>query len=207
MQTTLNKRFDGYLPIVVDVETSGVDPLKHSLLEIAAVTIKQNEESHYVIDETFICHVIPFEGAKLDPKAMEITKIDPYHPFRFAVDEEKALHKLFKFSKKAVNAHHCRRAVLVGHNAHFDLGFIQTAMQRCEIKSGPFHSFTCLDTATLSGLVYGKTVLAKALKKAGIAFDKDKAHSALYDAEKTAELFCLILNRPQFGVFNPLNGR
>lgn len=194
MKIGLNKRFDGYLPIVVDVETSGVDPLKHSLLEIAAVTIKQDENNHYCTDETFICHVLPFEGAKLDPKAMEITKIDPYHPFRFAVEEEKALHKLFEFSKKAVQENKCRRALLVGHNAHFDLSFIKTAMQRCEIKTSPFHSFTCLDTATLSGLIYGKTVLAKALKKAGVVFDKDKAHSALYDAEKTAELFCLILN-------------
>lgn len=194
MKTALNKRFDGYLPIIVDVETSGVNPAKHCLLEIAAITIKQDAENRYVQDESFLCHVLPFADAKLDPKAMEITKIDPYHPFRFALEEAEALKNFFEFSSKAVNAQQCRRAVLVGHNAHFDLSFIKASMHRCGVKTTPFHAFTCLDTATLSALIYGKTVLAKALKKAGIEFDKDKAHSALYDAEKTAELFCLMLN-------------
>lgn len=195
MKTALNKRFDGYLPIVIDLETSGVNPLQNALLEIAAVTIKVDEDRQYVTDDTFLAHVLPFEGARLDPKAMEITKIDPYHPFRFAIDEREALGKLFEFSSDAVKQHKCRRAVLVGHNAHFDLGFIKAAMKRCNITISPFHAFTCIDTATLSGFVYGKTVLAKGLKEAGIEFDVDKAHSALYDAEKTAELFCRILNK------------
>ncbi len=194
MNTRLNKRFDGYLPVVIDLETTGVNALQNGLLEIAAISVVLNEDQQYQVDDNFFCHVLPFEGAKLDPKAMAITKIDPYHPFRFAVDEKKALTKLFDFTSALVKKHQCRRAVLVGHNAHFDLGFITAAMKRCAIKSSPFHAFTCFDTATLSGLVYGKTILAKALKEAGIDFDSDKAHSALYDAEKTAELFCKILN-------------
>ncbi|MGR9074041.1 MAG: hypothetical protein ACU833_13340, partial [Gammaproteobacteria bacterium] len=51
------------------------------------------------------------------------------------------------------------------------------------------------DTATLGGLVYGQTVLSKAVQKAGLDWDNAKAHSALYDAEQTAELFCRIVNR------------
>jgi ribonuclease T len=194
----IHKRFDGYLPVIIDVETSGVQPLKNALLEIAAVTIKINDENQYEPHESFMCHVLPFEGARLDPAALEITKIEPYHPFRFAIEEDEALKKLFTFTEKALEETKCRRAVLVGHNAHFDLSFIQAAMKRTKMNKSPYHAFTCFDTATLAGLTYGKTILAKALKEAGIEFDRNKAHSAIYDAEKTAELFCDILNRIQF---------
>ena len=68
-------------------------------------------------------------------------------------------------------------------------------MQRTNIKRNPFHLFSTFDTATLGGLVLGQTVLAKACESAGIEFENANAHSALYDAEKTAELFCYIVNR------------
>jgi len=84
---------------------------------------------------------------------------------------------------------------MVAHNAHFDLQFVNAATERCEIKRNPFHPFSCFDTATLSGLAYGHTVLARACALAGIEFCNKSAHSAAYDAEKTAELFCAIVNK------------
>ncbi|MCH9769399.1 MAG: ribonuclease T [Gammaproteobacteria bacterium] len=193
-ETLMKKRFDGYLPVVLDVETGGLDPIKNALLEVAAVTVDFNAQAELQIREHFSTHVEAFKGAKLNPQSMEINKIDPDHPFRFAMSEAKALTELFNFVSQALIETDCRRAILVGHNAHFDLSFILAACQRCQLES-PFHSFTVFDTATLGGLAYGKTVLAKILKKAGIAFDKNQAHSALYDAQKTAELFCQIINR------------
>ena len=193
--TTLKSRFDGFMPIVIDVETGGVTSSTDALLEIAAVLINMDDNHQLQPQQTFACHVLPFEGANLDPKALEINGIDPYHPFRFAIPEDEALSQLFNFAKTALQQNQCRRAVLVGHNAHFDLGFIRAAAKRCKIKQAPFHSFTVFDTATLGGMAYGKTVLAKALKAAGIPFDKDQAHSAIYDAQCTAELFCRILNK------------
>ena len=193
----MKHRFDGYLPIVIDVETAGLQPIKDALLEIAAFKVLFNESDQLYVADHYATHVEPFEGARLDPKALEINQIDPYHPFRFAVAEQKALTELFKFVNRAINDNHCRRAVLVGHNAHFDLSFIVAAANRCKLKN-PFHAFTVIDTATLSGLVYGKTVLAKALKAAKISFNKDEAHSAIYDAKKTAELFCQIINGQQY---------
>ena len=190
----IKERFDGYLPVVIDVETTGVDCLKNGLLELALILVDYGDNGKLGPIQSDHWHVIPFKGAVINPDAMAVNGIDPEHPFRFAVDEEVALTECCRVIAEAVKKFGCRRAVLVGHNAHFDLNFIMAAMRRCKIKNNPFHSFTCFDTATLGGLVYGKTVLAKALKKAGITFDKNEAHSAVYDTEKTAELFCKIIN-------------
>lgn len=191
----MKKRFDGYLPVVIDIETSGVDHQKNAILEIAAITVNYSEENKLMPIGEFACHVTPFEGARLDEDALKITGIDPFHPFRFDISEHDALTQLFHFVNQALNATGCRRAVLVGHNAHFDLSFILTAAKRCKFKHTPFHAFTVFDTATLSGLIFGKTVLAKALIAARIGFNKDEAHSAIYDARQTAALFCHIVNK------------
>jgi len=190
----MKKRFNGYLPIILDLETGGLNDQTDALLELAAISVQYNQDGKLERKDLFSCHIIPFEGANLDPAALEINHIDPYHPFRFAITEAEALEQLFDFVTKELEMTGCRRAVLVGHNAHFDLGFMQAAITRCKLKS-PFHSFTCFDTATLAGLMYGKTVLAQAVRAAGIPFDPNEAHSAIYDTEVTMELFCKIVNR------------
>lgn len=192
-----NQRFDGYLPVVIDVETGGVDPHKCALLEIAAIVVHCDENGQLVQQERFFTtHVNPFKGAIIEQRALEINKIIPDHPFRLALDEDVMLEKLDAFTRDALKQHDCRRAILVGHNAHFDLSFLNTARERCKmIPNNPYHRFTCFDTATLAGAALTKTVLAKALKKAGIAYDKNQAHSALYDTKLTADLFCEICNR------------
>ena len=189
----ISQRFDGLLPIVLDLETGGVNYQTDALLELAAISLKFNDNKVLEQKQLFSCHIEPFEGARLDPKALEINRIDPYHPFRFAIPEKEALAQLFQFINKELKENDCKRAVLVGHNAHFDLYFLQAAIKRCKLKN-PFHSFTVFDTATLGGLMYKKTVLARAAKAAGIPFDKNEAHSAIYDAKATAELFCKIVN-------------
>ncbi len=189
-----HKRFARYLPVVVDVETGGCNFATDALLEVALVLIDKNEEGNLAPSETFGCHIKAFEGANIDPKSLEINGIKPDHPFRLAMEEPVALEKMFAPIFTAIEQQGCQRAVLVGHNAHFDLNFIQTAAKRCNITS-PFHAFTCFDTASLSALAYQETVLARALRAAKIPFDPKEAHSAIYDAEKTAELFCQIVNR------------
>ncbi len=195
MHPPISDRFRGFLPVVVDVETGGFNSTTDALLEIAAVTLAMDDDGILMPDET-ICHsVIPFEGANIEQAALDITGIDPNDPYRMALDEEEALKLLFQPIRTAVKEAHCSRAVMVAHNAHFDLGFVNTAVTRNNIKRNPFHPFSCFDTATLAGLAYGQTVLAKACEAAEIKFNNGKAHSAAYDAEKTAELFCGIVNR------------
>lgn len=189
------KRFRGFLPVVVDVETGGFNWQTDALLEIAAVLIYMREDGDLEPGETYRFHVQAFEGANIDPASLEVNGIDPDHPLRLALKEEEALHKIFKPIRVAVKENKCNRAILVGHNSFFDLSFLNAAVSRCGIKRNPFHPFSSFDTATLGGVALGQTVLSRALEAAAIDWDSREAHSAAYDAQKTAELFCLIVNR------------
>jgi len=192
------QRFRGYFPVVIDVETAGFNSQTDALLELAASVLDLDEDTgNLSIDETIQFNIEPFEGANLEQKALEFTGIDPTNPLRGAVDEDEALKVLFKMVRKKMKAAGCQRAIIVAHNAAFDLGFLNAATERCNIKRSPFHSFVSFDTTTLAGLVLGQTVLAKACIAAKIDFNNSEAHSALYDTEKTAELFCHIVNKWQ----------
>ncbi len=197
-KSTFAKRFRGYFPVVVDVETAGFNANTDALLEIAATVLSLDEKTNtFSIDETIHFNVDPFEGANLEQAALEFTGIDPTNPLRGAVDEKTALTSIFKLIRKKMKAVGCQRAVMVAHNAAFDLGFVNAATERCAFKRSPFHPFVSFDTTTLSGLALGQTVLAKACIAANINFNNNEAHSALYDTEKTAELFCHIVNKWQ----------
>lgn len=195
IKTPFAKRFRGFLPIIVDVETGGFNADTDALLEVAAVTLRMDDDGLIHRDQTFECHLDPFEGSNIEQSALDFTGIDPESPDRDAQPEMFALPEIFGAVRKAVKAAGCTRAVMVAHNAHFDLGFMNAAADRCQIKRNPFHPFSCFDTATLGGLAYGQTVLAKACAAAGMDFSNTEAHSAAYDAEKTADLFCLIVNK------------
>jgi len=190
----LANRFRTFLPVVVDIETGGFNSQTDAILEISAVILGMDEKGIIDIEQTFFQRVIPFEGLALEEAALKFTGIDPFHPLRVARPEREVIQTMFDMIRDAVKAKHCKRAILVGHNAHFDLGFVNAASERHNFKRNPFHPFSCFDTATLSGLAFGQTVLARACEVAGIDFDNDEAHSARYDAQKTAELYCQIVN-------------
>jgi ribonuclease T len=188
-------RFRGFLPVVVDVETGGFDAERDALLEIAVVVIGMDSEGFVFPQPVVSTHVEAFPGAHIDPRALEVTGIDPDHPFRNALDERAALEHVFAPIRKAMREAECQRAILVGHNSAFDLGFLNAAVRRTGNKRNPFHPFSSFDTVTLAGLAYGQTVLGRATVAAGIGWDANQAHSAVYDTERTAELFCKIVNR------------
>lgn len=188
------RRFRGFLPVVIDVETGGFNVATDALLEIAAVLIDIDPDGVLKRGSTVSWHVQPFPGARLDPAALSVTGIDPFHPLRPALPERDALQRVFREVRHALKAHDCRRAILVGHNAAFDLTFLNAAVARADVRRNPFHPFSCFDTATLAGAALGQTVLAKAVTVAGMTWDASSAHSAAYDAERTADLFCHICN-------------
>lgn len=195
--TLISQRFRGYLPVVVDVETAGFNATTDALLELAAVILRMDDDGTLRPAHSVNCHVEPFAGANLDPKALAFNGIDPHHPFRDALDERAALDHVFQPIRAAVKASGCKRAILVGHNAFFDLGFINAAVERTAYKRNPFHPFSTFDTVTLAGMAYGQTVLARAVMAAGLPWDANEAHGAVYDTKMTAELFCAVINRWQ----------
>ena len=190
----MSERFRGYLPVVVDVETGGFDWNRHALLEIAALPIDIDPSGMLVPGEGACAHVVPAEGMLIDPKSLEVTGIDLDHPFRMAKPEREALDHVFATVRAALKKHGCQRAILVGHNAHFDLNFLNAAVARVAHKRNPFHPFSVFDTVTLAGVAYGQTVLARAVQCAGLEWRSEDTHSAVYDAERTAQVFCKIVN-------------
>jgi ribonuclease T len=190
----MSRRFRGFLPVVVDVETGGFNSATDALLEIAAVMIEFGPDGRLKRTVTHSYHVRPFEGSNIEAASLAVNGIDPFHPLRPALPEKDALGRVFTEVRAAMKLQDCRRAVLVGHNAAFDLAFLNSAVARAEIKRNPFHPFSCFDTATLAGAAFGQTVLAKAAQVCGITWDSDAAHSAKYDAERTADIFCDVCN-------------
>jgi len=193
-RSLLAERFRGYMPVVVDIECGGFNARTDAILEISAVILGMDEGGTLGIEQTFFHRVKPFEGANIEEAALKFTGINPWHPLRIARQEKEVFQDMFRLIRQAMKANACKRAILVAHNAHFDHGFINAAAARHDLKRNPFHPFSSFDTATLSGLAYGQTVLAKACEAADIEFDVNEAHSARYDAERTAELFCRIVN-------------
>ena len=189
------QRFRGFLPVVVDVETGGFNSRTDALLEIAAVFVDAHEDGTLTRGKTIRYHVKPFDGANMEPASLAVIGIDPNHPLRPAIDERDALQRVFRDVRNAVRAQGCSRAILVGHNSSFDLAFLNEAIERTKIKRNPFHPFSSFDTATLCGVAFGQTVLSRAVHAAGLKWDESQAHSAAYDAEITADVFCEIVNR------------
>ncbi|HEY5558930.1 MAG TPA: ribonuclease T [Steroidobacteraceae bacterium] len=195
--TAMRDRFRGFLPVVIDVETGGFVAATDALLEIAAVMLSIDADGRLVRGPTVRQHVRPFEGARMDPASLAVNGIDPWHPLRLASTESDALGVIFGEVRRAVREQQCTRAILVGHNASFDLGFVNAAVTRAGIRRNPFHPFSCFDTATLAGVAFGQTVLSRAIQAAGLEWNTQEAHSAAYDAERTADLFCVVCNQFQ----------
>jgi ribonuclease T len=198
---TFATRFRGFLPVVIDIESGGFNHRTDALLEIAAVLLEMRSDGTLQRGATHRFHVVPFPGANLEPASLAVTGIDPHHPLRQAIPEEEALQNIFREVRNAMRAADCTRAVLVGHNASFDLNFLNAAVARTQVKRNPFHPFSSFDTATLGGVAFGQTVLMRATLAAGLDWDTSSAHSAAYDAERTADLFCTVCNQFQ-GVFD-----
>ena len=190
----LKNRFRKYLPVVVDIETGGFDPDINAILEIA-ITLIEEEKGLLIPGETYRHHINPYEGSVVEKESLEFTKIKLDHPLRNAIEEIEALNDLFKIINKAKNKYECSRAILVGHNAHFDKSFLDASVIRNKIKKTPFHKFSVIDTVSLGVLATGQTVLARICDELSIDYDNDEAHSAAYDTKVTAEVFCSIINK------------
>ncbi|MDA9368412.1 exonuclease domain-containing protein, partial [Flavobacteriaceae bacterium] len=110
MKPMIRDRFRGFLPVVVDIETGGFNAQTDAILEIAATLVRMNDAGELVPYKTIAHNVDPFEGANLEPSALEFTGIDPDNPLRDALPEEIALGELFSEIRKEVRDQGCSRA-------------------------------------------------------------------------------------------------
>lgn len=191
----LSNRFRTFYPVVIDIETAGFNAHTDAVLEIAMITLKMDDLGWLHKENTLHFHIKPFKGSIINSDAIAFNKIDPFNPLRGAISEKKAIKSIFEIVNKGIKIQGCSRGIVVAHNANFDHNFLMAAIHRANIKNNPFHPFVTFDTASLSGLVVGQTVLAKACKAIGLSFDNNQAHSALYDTLQTANLFCALVNR------------
>ncbi|CAL4320434.1 ribonuclease T [Buchnera aphidicola] len=191
----LSKRFRTFYPVVIDIETAGFNPITDAVLEIAVITLKMDKSGWLHKEKKLHFHIQPFEGSIINSESIAFNKIDPFNPLRGAISEKKAIESIFKIVHQGIKLQGCSRGIVVAHNASFDHNFLMAAINRVNVQKNPFHPFVTFDTAALSGLVVGQTVLAKACKAMGLSFDNNQAHSALYDTLQTANLFCELVNR------------
>lgn len=191
----LSNRFRTFYPVVIDIETAGFNAYTDAVLEIAIITLKMDDSGWLHKENTLHFHIKPFPGSIINSDAIAFNKIDPFNPLRGAISEKKALQSIFDVVNRGMKIEKCSKGIVVAHNANFDHNFLMAAIHRVNIKNNPFHPFVTFDTAALSGLVVGQTVLAKACKAIGLSFDNHQAHSALYDSLQTANLFCALVNR------------
>ena len=185
----------GFLPVVVDLETGGFNEETDALLELAAVFIGIDNQRLLFPKGSACWAVKPFSGANMEESSLKINCIDPFDPARGAQPEKEVLKQLFSQVHAALNETECKRAILVGHNAAFDLKFLNAAVARSRLKNNPFHSFSNIDTVTLGALAYGQTVLSRIAEAIGLEWISDRAHSADYDADITAHVLCNVFNR------------
>ena len=193
----LNARFRGYLPVVIDIETGGFDRSRHALLQIAIVLLDWENEQ-LLPTHTHVWDLIPHADTEVEDASLQITGIDLNDSSRNAISEGEAIQECFRVVRRAVRDARCQRAIVTAHNGHFDHGFLTSGSERNNIKRNPFHPFSVIDTASLAAVALGHTVLSEACVRAGIDFDEENAHSAEYDAEATAALFCRIVNASGF---------
>lgn len=191
----LSNRFRTFYPVVIDIETAGFNAKTDAVLEIALITLTMDKSGWLHKEDTLHFHVKPFKGSIINSDAIAFNKIDPFNPLRGAISEKSAIELILEKVRQGIKIQGCSRGIVVAHNANFDHTFLMAAIQRVQTKNNPFHPFVTFDTAVLSGLAVGQTVLAKACKAMGLSFDNQQAHSALYDTLQTADLFCEIVNR------------
>ena len=107
----LKNRFRGYFPVIIDVETAGFDAKQDALLELAAITLKMDENGYLHPDQKCHFHIEPFEGANINPESLKFNGIDIHNPLRNAGSELDAITGLFQMVRRAQKEADCQRSI------------------------------------------------------------------------------------------------
>lgn len=173
-------------PIVfVDVETTGLDPSVHEIIELGAVVAKMKDGVLTVTDQLDV-KIIPEHIEQADPQALRVNGYNEAD-WLFAVELSEAMKS---FVQKT------QGAVFIAHNATFDWAFIDTALKKTRIEhSLHYHR---LDTISIAfGLLSQSESDINRFSLRALCehfqIDNTRAHSAFSDAYATYELFKKLL--------------
>lgn len=175
----------------IDVETSGLDPRKNAVLQLAG-TLEDDSRS-----ENFNYFIKPFPTDIVDAKALEVNKLNPneekFKEPRFVYDDFTYMLSTFvnKFDKKD-------KMFFVGYNSHFfDMPFVREFFSKCGNKYfGSYFFFPSLDIMVMAQFKLMKQrhlmkdfKLHTVAKELGITVEEEQLHDAMYDIRLTKEIF------------------
>ena len=169
----------------IDVETTGLNPDKHEIIELAVVLCKQIERSGEGPNIEIISeHEWKIKMERPDDAEEDALRINHYNEtdWLFAVDLKSAMAQFSKITEGAI---------FVSHNLTFDYAFINKAFQRTEIDNKMYYGK--LDTISIAfarlydvGQVNGFSLraLCELFK-----IENSKAHSALADTKALVAIY------------------
>ena len=187
----MQNRFRGFMPVVIDVECGGFIPYRCTVGNCRSV-VGDSGDGSLAAWGNWRYHVQPFPA----PTSNGVTRCDGLSILftRYAQRfQRRSAHAIVQEISQAMKDNDCTRAILVGHNACFDLNFLNAAVARTEIKRNPFHPFSSFDTATLAGVAFGQTGYRSRFKRPESLGIRTNAFGA-YDAQQTADCFARSAN-------------
>ena len=184
--------------IFIDTETTGLDPKKHGVIELAGL-IEVNDK-HV---EEFSFKVRPFPDDVIDRGAMKIHGTTE-EEVRQWLPPVKAHESLIETLSRYVDRYEkTDKFHWIGYNAYFDVGMMREWFAKNNDKYfGAWFFHPPLDVMILAAYAlreerpripnFSQTTVAERL---GISVDKEKVHEALYDAKLAKAIFCQIERR------------
>jgi len=174
---------------VTDLETTGLEPQRHEIIQIARVII-DTVDGQIISSLTKSQYIQPTRWDQRDGEAMAINGLTFSKLQAEGIPPDQAL------------ADYCQdvnwgETVLAAWGADFEVKFLSEAFQQVG-RDVPFH-YKLIDVRSLAHLPRawsGFTEylgLAESCDYFNVPFDRSKAHDALYDATKTAELALALL--------------
>jgi CRISPR-associated protein Cas2 len=157
--------------VVIDLETSGLNPEEHEIIELGAILVEENE-----ISERFSILLRP--QTAITPMIEELTGISNSMLQKEGLEPPEALQKFIEFLKDLP---------VLSHNVDFDLGFLRKACTNCNL---PLLNNRSIDTLALSRRKVKQVVNYKLSTLAAyFSIVTMQTHRSLADCEITYHLF------------------
>lgn len=164
----------------IDIETTGRDVLKHEVIEIGCVLVRDTGSGHEIKDE-FEIKIKPEHIETAEPEALRVNGYNESE-WLFATTLEQAIKTLAEKTKDAV---------MVAHNVGFDYSFLAVAFAKTEIENQMFYAN--LDTISLAVAKLGDNPAVKRYTLRSLCeyfgIRNERAHTALADARATFEIY------------------